>query len=354
MSAPIRHGPTVALSLALFHSGSLRGGFVIVTVFIDESGTHGSPVTILAGWVGRLGQWAQFDSYWRKLLKRRNLTYFHSSKLKHSQGEFKGWKVSEKQAFMAAAAKAGEKHLEFGFSIILGEDDYQAHYVAGHRPREVPLDSRYGLCFRYCLGLIPSLARDAFGDRELEIRFVLESGHPNLGDADRIFQKVKRSTQANEQEIVGMLKTSTTGDKIDFPGLQIADVIAYNSFQHATRRPFPTTWLDNENCMADAKARQRVPILHMPLKERELARFRQFILDEVEEKRARKLVLPRIRFRASNAFDCACGGFAKNNVPTGRELGRRIAQVIAINGGRAAANQGDLQVAVFTLRVRRG
>jgi hypothetical protein len=80
---------------------------------------------------------------------------------------------------------------------------------------------------------IPSLARDAFGDRELEISFVFESGHANLGDAGRIFQKVKRSTRPNEQEIVGMLKTSTTGDKIDSPGLQIADVIAYNSFQHA-------------------------------------------------------------------------------------------------------------------------
>jgi hypothetical protein len=202
---PRRPGPTASLALALFHRWEPERLFVIVTVYIDESGTHGSPVTILGGWVGRLGQWASFDPRWKRLLKRSGVTYFHSKKLMHSQGEFKGWKIKEKQDFMAAAAKAGKKHLEFGFSIILGEDDYQQHYIAGERPREVQLDSRYGLCFRYCLGLIPALAKQAFDGRELEISLVLESGHTNYGDADRIFNRVKKSRQPNESEIVGML-----------------------------------------------------------------------------------------------------------------------------------------------------
>ena len=37
---------------------------MIVTVQIGESGTHGSPVTILGGWVGRLAQWVSFDPKW--------------------------------------------------------------------------------------------------------------------------------------------------------------------------------------------------------------------------------------------------------------------------------------------------
>ena len=215
---------------------------MIVTIYIDESGTHGSPVTILAGWVGRLGQWATFDPKWNRLLKRSDLSHFHSKTMRHSGGEFKGWTIAEKQAFLAKAAKLG-KTLEFGFTIILGENDYQEHYLAGHRPKEIQLDSRYGLCFRYCLGLIPSLAIQSFKKNDLEISFVLESGHVNFGDADRIFKKVKKSRQVNEQEIIRTLKSLASGDKINFPGLQIADVVAYNSFQHATRRPFPTSAL---------------------------------------------------------------------------------------------------------------
>jgi hypothetical protein len=100
--------------------------------------------------------------------------------------------------------------------------------------------------------------------------------------------KVKKSKQENEQEIIRALKTLTTADKLDFPGLQIADVVAYNAFQHVTRRPFPTTALlpDNPaNYMTEAKKRQRVPILHMRMGTPELQRFKQFILDEVKERR---------------------------------------------------------------------
>jgi hypothetical protein len=301
---PRHPSPTASLVLALFHRWEPERVFVIVTVYIDESGTHGSPVTILAGWVGRLGQWTQFDLRWRRLLKHNNLTYFHSKKLVSTKGEFKGWKVSEKQAFMAAAAKAGEKHLEFGFSIILEETDYQEFYIAANRPKEVQLDSRYGLCVRYCLGFIPALARESFGHRDLEIHFVLESGHANFGDADRIFKNIMKSRMPKEQEIVMMLKTLTTGDKIDFPGLQISDIVAYNSFQHVTRRPFPTVELtpdDTESYMAEAKSRQRVPILHLRLGAPVLKRFKQFIFDEIEEKkeRRRKASSPSLRTQPS-------------------------------------------------------
>lgn len=263
---------------------------MIVSVYIDESGTHGSPVTILGGWVGRLGQWATFDPKWQRLLKRGHLTYFHSKKLKHTQGEFKGWTVAQKKEFMAAAAKLGTKNLGFGFAIILGEDDYQAHYVAGHRPKEVQLDSRYGLCFRYCLGIIPELAMQTFKQEDLEISFVLESGHVNYGDADRIFSKVKKSRLPNEQKIIRTLKSLTTGDKIDFPGLQMADVIAYNAFQHATKTPFPTVPLSLENpndYVARARKLQRVPIYHLRLAA-ELKQLKRFSIEEIEEKKARR------------------------------------------------------------------
>jgi hypothetical protein len=278
--------------------------FVIVTVYIDESGTHGPPVTIFGGWVGRLGQWANFDPKWRRLLKQNRLTYFHSKEVRHTQGEFKGWSVAQKQAFMGTAAKLGMKTLEFGFTIFVREDDYQQHYVAGHRPREVPLDSRYGLCFRYCLGLVSNLAMQSFKRRDLEISFVLESGPTNLGDAHRIFGKVKKSQVAHEQEIVRMLKTLTVGDKVDFPGLQIADAVAYSAFQHLTRSPLATTAISprsDEDYMAAAKRIQRRPIMHLQLGPHELARFRQFILDEVEEKKARrpKVMVPSAADSAS-------------------------------------------------------
>jgi hypothetical protein len=50
-------GFTANLAMALAHHWEPRKIFVIVTIYVDESGTHGSPVVILGGCVGRLGQW---------------------------------------------------------------------------------------------------------------------------------------------------------------------------------------------------------------------------------------------------------------------------------------------------------
>jgi hypothetical protein len=249
---------------------------VIITVYIDESGTHDSSVTIMAGWVGRLGQWAAFDPRWKKLLKCNDLTYFHSKKMRHSQGEFKGWSLPRRRAFMGDASKIALRNLEFGFAIPLREDDYLQYYIADNRPNKLPLDSRYGLCFRYCLSLIPLLAKSAFDGRDdLEIHFVLESGHKNAGGAEQIFNVVKKSPEPQIQEIVRMLKTITFRAKSEFPGLQMADVNAYGAYQHETRLPLQTIQLSPKTCMKDAKRIQRVPIFNLRLGENELKRFRQ-------------------------------------------------------------------------------
>ena len=207
---------------------------MIVTVYIDESGTHDSGVTVLGGWVGRLGQWSGFDPPWRKLLKNNGLDYFHSKSMRQSKGQFRDWKVFEKFAFTQRAAEIALKHLEFGFTVALSDAAYEQHYIAGYRPKKIPLDTRYGLCFRHCLSLVPMMAKDAFRGRDLDINFVLESGHKNAGDAQRIFDRVKTQGLKNPDEIkiVEMLETLTFEDKARWPGLQVADINAYSAYQH--------------------------------------------------------------------------------------------------------------------------
>jgi Protein of unknown function (DUF3800) len=264
---------------------------VIVTVYIDESGTHDSGVTILGGWVGRLGQWATFDPKWKKILRDEQLTYFHSREFRHGKGEFKGWRPERKNAFLDKAKDVSLKHLEFGFVITLPDAAYEQHYVAGHRPKEVQLDSPYGLCFRYLLSIIPGLAKEAFGDRELDVNFILESGHKNAGDAERIFHKCKntRTNHPEELAIMAMLNTIAFGDKERFPGLQIADVNAYSGFQHEMKpTKLEVIELPAESTMKAAKKKRRTPIFRLELKETVLIGFRKFIQDEIEEKAARR------------------------------------------------------------------
>jgi Protein of unknown function (DUF3800) len=264
---------------------------MIVTVYIDESGTHESGVTVLGGWVGRMGQWSGFDPLWRKLLKKNGLDYFHSKSMRQSRGQFRGWKVFEKFEFTQRAADLALKHLEFGFSIALSDAAYEQHYVAGYRPKEIPLDTRYGLCFRHCLSLVPMMAKDAFKGRQLDINFVLESGHKKAGDAQRVFDRVRTMglSNPNEIEIVQMLNTLAFEDKARFPGLQVADINAYSAYQHESgARVLEVGTIENPaNAVAEGKRIQKTPVFRLELRELELQTYKRFVLEEIAERKAR-------------------------------------------------------------------
>ncbi|MEH2486453.1 DUF3800 domain-containing protein [Bradyrhizobium sp. AZCC 2230] len=263
---------------------------MIVTVYIDESGTHESGYTILGGWVGRLGQWATFAPKWKSLLKKNGLTYFHSNKMRQSKGEFKGWKIVQKRVFMNRAASLALNNLEFGFTVALNDEDYRRLYLSGGDARGKRLDSRYGLCFRHCLSFVPHHAIQAFKDHsDLDIQFVMEAGHKNYGDAERIFAATRNSTVESEQYIVRTLASLVSADKKDFAGLQVADVNAYGTFQHYTRSLLELTELEPGSSMSEAKKIQRVPIFHFPMHDEVICTYRKFIDDEQKEKEARKL-----------------------------------------------------------------
>lgn len=285
MRSPRHPGPTGSLALALYHRWESERFFVIVTFYIDESGTHGSGVTILGAWIGRLGQWAAFDPEWKKLLKRNGLTYFHSKEMRHSENEFRGWDDRRKGEFMDKAAQLALKHLEFGFTVDVTDDHFKDHYVAGNRPKGVPLDSKYGLCFRHSLSAVVPMALEAFKGRNLDINFVLEQSN-YFGGALKIFNEVKYSKESDDQHIAKLLRTCTPGDKKEFPGLQAADVNAYSTFQHHTRSPqeleiAPTSY-------KEAKKLRKVPIYHFPLKPDTLEKYKVLVLEKAAEKEARR------------------------------------------------------------------
>jgi hypothetical protein len=199
---------------------------VLISVYIDESGTHGAPLMIMAGFVGKLGQWADFDRKWRSVLKRFDVDFFHARKVRQSKDRFKGWRREKKASFVKECAKIADRHTLFGFTTMVRKDDYEQYYLKGPKPNKARLDSMYGICFRRSLSLICNSAPGYLGRDDLKFQFVLEEGHKNAGDAVRIFNEIK-----NGPNPVGRtLETISFGDKASFPGLQGADINAYMAF----------------------------------------------------------------------------------------------------------------------------
>jgi hypothetical protein len=226
LGAPSRPGPTGRLALSLYRAWNPQALFVIVDTYIDESGTHGdSPHLIMGGMVGRLGQWADFDKLWRKMLRQENLEFYRTKTMKDGHDGFKGWDGARKARLVDKIGKIKKKTTMFGFSIKLRKEDYDAHYRKGVKLKKYQWDTMYGICFRYCTLFIGDKVKKTFPDKNLTVNFIVEQGAKNFGQAKRIFDELKKEDPF--KDVFGVI---IPGTKTQFPGLQGADFVSHTTF----------------------------------------------------------------------------------------------------------------------------
>lgn len=172
----------------------------------------------------------------------------------------------------------------FGFSMRVDNDDYR-HYKA-NLPSEFPRDSQYGLCFRAMLRTtVDTAEKYARASDGIRVHFVLEEGHKNAGDADRIFSEAKKIDGLGER-----LGTLTFGEKKRFPGLQAADGIIATSQRIEARNAETFEEIDLNASLSDLRSeRIKTPILRAHLKRDAIDEMIQSIVHLKELKRQKWL-----------------------------------------------------------------
>jgi hypothetical protein len=220
------------LAEALLHRKAPKALFMILTAYMDESGTHGpSPVSVMAACVGEVRQWRKFEKRVGKLFRRYGVTVYHSIDLKRGDGDFRGWSVDKKIEFLDELAHIKNETLAFSCAVHMKKSDYVSFYANKDRPKRVIRDTQYGVLFRAALAYVlqgilrvPELARDK---DSIKLRLVLESGHPNAADAVRLY-KFFRSNGGEK------LSDTLAGIAFEFKDkcipLSVADLLAYNTY----------------------------------------------------------------------------------------------------------------------------
>jgi hypothetical protein len=279
-----KYWPTFVRALSSLGAGQ---ALMILTSYIDEAGTHaGSGVTVMGGYLARLGQWRHFDEKWRRLLKHYDLTHMHTVEMLQAKGQFhRGWDQHRAMELLLKSDKIINKHTMFGISAFVGDDDYKNIYAKEPRPKKIPLDTRYGLCFRLMVIFIVRKAAEEERRDDLCINFVLESGAKNAGDARRIFNLFKKEAPQRD-----MLGTLSFGNKKDFPGLQAADSIASPVFQFEKKPPdkpiyFPENVADEALALGRKRVDGKTPVYRLEATEKILSELRSSIDDTIEARR---------------------------------------------------------------------
>jgi hypothetical protein len=220
------------LCIALEHRWKPGRLFVILTAYFDESGTHrGSPVTIMAGIMATANQWDRFRRELDKIKTKYGFRVFHSKEFKARSGEFRGWPHVKWLSLINDMAELTRRSFMRSVVFELENQDYEENYRGGETPRRLRLDSKYGLAFRYCLTALTAEAIRRLGNHkrfpETRLRVVVEDGHPNAGDVQRIFTELRREL---EDFGVSLLDSITFAAKRDADPLMVADFLAHTTF----------------------------------------------------------------------------------------------------------------------------
>jgi hypothetical protein len=218
------------LCIALAHQWDPERIFVVIyTAYFDESGTHdGSRVTVMGGIMANALQWGRFDVDFRRIKKRYGFNIFHTKKFKNKSGDFKGWPNEKCLALTLSLAEITSEAFANSVAMALDNAEYERDYKLGERPAKVRLDSKYGLCFRNCLyHFAMEILKRRHKSNLPDLHVVLEAGHPNFGDAERVFTEVKAELDAIGAKF---LRTITKAAKDECDPLMMADFVAHTTY----------------------------------------------------------------------------------------------------------------------------
>jgi len=153
----------------------VRGVF---TAYFDASGTAGSGILAMAGYVSDTPKWAKFDCIWKEILDREQVRLFHMTDCVSGQGEYQGWASHRRRRFINDLADCARKYTNkrFSASVVIEDyklidEEYELHEYVGYP---------YMLCGISCIAHVRDWARK-HGLRQLPL-FVFEAGDVRKGN----------------------------------------------------------------------------------------------------------------------------------------------------------------------------
>jgi hypothetical protein len=201
-----------------------------IIAYMDESGTHGSETMLMSAWAASEAQWSKFEERATAFFLENDVKIFHAKEWRGGHGDFAGWSMNKKAKFMDDFGALINTTTEIGCTAILKMSDYRMHYVNGVKPKKLQMDTPYGICFRAALAFVAQAAvtLDAWKGEQRTLNVIVEQGHKNAGDVQRLFEMFRHELLERYRGCLGSLTFAT---KLNCLPLAASDALAYGSYR---------------------------------------------------------------------------------------------------------------------------
>ena len=202
---------------------------LVADLYLDDSGTHdAAPIITMAGYVFPAAQLEQFERQAKKLFKEESVPVFHARDFdkRNSRSPFSGWSLPRQTGFADAWLGLAKGRALRGITVSLPKARYNAVRKEHKKNQNV---STYGQCFNNVLVEVTD-------DQEIwdlcqreGLAVILEVGNKNNEGCVQFFNKLRKE-RGWEKELVRI----GYAEKSDCNAIQLADYLAYYSWQYAT------------------------------------------------------------------------------------------------------------------------
>jgi hypothetical protein len=204
----------------------------LVEAYFDESGTHrASPVLCVAGYLFESEAARRFAAGWLKVLARHELSHFHMVDCAHGNEEFARLSKQERIDVAKDLIDLIKANTLRGVGAYLMKEAFTE--LMPHHPQ---LGSDYNYCIWNCLELVGGWIAEV--SYEGDIAYFFEAGHQSQSQTNRLMTDAFSDAETRAQ---WRYRSHSFVDKLEFPGVQAADIFAWqmaiDAKHGATGRP---------------------------------------------------------------------------------------------------------------------
>ncbi len=203
-----------------------RRWIVVLVCYLDDSGKDPqNPITTLAGYAATEDAWRGFETEVEPIFAECGVKILHTRDLHKTDGEFKEWRVLQKQAFVARICSVLSHHAMLGMSVSAAKKIYKQRADESGRKRTI---TPYGWCFNLIVNWIMTDVRLGRTAHAEGVAFILETGHENNPEAERAFHDIRRL----HADAADVLRSISFVSKENCRAIQMADLFAFYSRRH--------------------------------------------------------------------------------------------------------------------------